>query len=134
MWSRCQEAFGLTGVELLFSAQVSGPVTAGRTIILPESLLAEQSEDVLTTAIGHEMAHIARRDFACNLLYELLHLPVSFHPAAWLIRGGIERTREMASDELIIHRLIDAGAYARSIMSIATRMTALPRPGYTLGL
>ena len=27
---------------------------------------------MLTTAIGHEMAHIARRDFACNLLYELL--------------------------------------------------------------
>jgi TonB family protein len=121
-------------VELLFSAQVSGPITAGGTIILPESLLAELSDDVLTTAIGHEMAHIARRDFACNLLYELLHLPVSFHPAAWLIRRGIERTREMTCDELVTHRLLDAGVYARSIMSIAAGMTALPQPGYTLGV
>ena len=109
-------------------------MTAGGTIILPESLLAETSEDVLTTAIGHEMAHIARRDFACNLLYELLLLPVGFHPAAWLIRRGIERTREMACDELVTQRLMDAGVYARSIMSIATAMTALPRPGYTLGV
>lgn len=132
--SRCQEAFGQEGVELLFSSDISGPVAAGGTIILPESLLAETSEDVLTTAIGHEMAHIARRDFACNLLYELLLLPVGFHPAAWPIRRGIERTREMACDELVTQRLMDAGVYARSIMSIAAAMTALPRPGYTLGV
>src|SRR6266851_5039308 len=69
-WTRCQEGFGLNGVELLFSGHISGPVTAGGAIILPETLLTEQSEDVLTTVIGHEMAHIARRDFACNFLYE----------------------------------------------------------------
>ena len=32
VWIRCQEAYGLTGVELLFSPGVSGPVTAGQTI------------------------------------------------------------------------------------------------------
>ena len=132
--TRCQEAFGLSDVELLISPRISGPVAAGRTVILPESLLAETSDDVLTSAIGHEMAHIARRDFACNLLYEVLLLPVSFHPATWLIRRGIERTREMACDELVTRRLMDAGAYARSIVSIAAQMTALPRPGYTLGV
>ena len=61
-------------------------------------------------------------------------LPVGFHPAAWLIRSGIERTREMACDELVTLRLIDAGTYARSIVSIAAAMTALPSPGYTLGV
>jgi TonB family protein len=134
VWMRCQEAFGLTGVELLVSARVSGPVTAGRAIILPQSLLAEPSEDVLTTVAGHEMAHIARRDFACNVVYEVLYLPVSFHPAAWLIHREIERTREMACDEMVTLRLMAAGTYARSIMSIATAMMALPRPGYTLGV
>ncbi len=131
---RCEEAFNLEGVELLFSPKVSGPVTAGRAIILPEALLGEISEDVLITAVGHEMAHIARRDFACNVLYELLLLPIRFHPAAWLMGREIERTREMACDEMVTHGLIDAGVYARSIMSIATAMTALPQPGYTLGV
>ena len=131
---RCEDAFGLSGVGLLISRQVTGPVTAGRAIVLPESLLAEPSVDVLTTAIGHEMAHIARRDFACNLLYEVLQLPIGFHPAAWLIHREIERTREMACDELVTERLMDAGIYARSILSIATGMMTLPRPGYTLGV
>jgi TonB family protein len=134
VWMRCQEAFGLNGVELLVSARVSGPVAAGRSIILPESMLTELSEDVLTTAVGHEMAHIARRDFGCNLLYEAILLPIGFHPAAWLMRREIERTREMACDELVTERLMDAGVYARSIMSIAHGMMALPRPGYTLGV
>jgi beta-lactamase regulating signal transducer with metallopeptidase domain len=132
--NRCQVAYSLRGVELLFSRRVSGPVTAGKTIILPQSLPSEPSENVLITAIGHEMAHVARHDFTCNLVYELLHLPVGFHPAASLIRRGIERTREMACDELVTQCLIDAGVYARSIMSIASGMTVLPRPGYTLGV
>ena len=134
VWTRCQEAFGLSGLQLLTSPQVSGPVTAGRAIILPESLLTETSVDVLTTAVGHEMAHIARRDFASNLCYELLLLPIGFHPAVWMMRREIERTREMACDELVTVRLMDPGAYARSIVSIAAGMMALPRPGYTLGV
>jgi beta-lactamase regulating signal transducer with metallopeptidase domain len=137
VWTRCLEAFGLRGVELLSSPGVSSPVAAGAwcaTIVLPESLFAETSADVLTTAIGHEMAHLARHDFALKLVYELLYLPVSFHPASWVIRRGIEQTREMACDELVTRELIDAGVYARSIMSIARSMSGLPQPGYTLGV
>ena len=58
--------FGLSGVRLLSSQRLSSPLMAGvrrSAIILPEALIAETSEDVLTTAVGHEMAHIARRDF-----------------------------------------------------------------------
>ena len=131
---RCQDAYGIDGTELLFSPALSGPVTAGRAIILPESLLSGASEEVLTTAIGHEMAHIARRDFAWNVFYEALLLPLSFHPAAWAIGRGIERTREMACDELVTARLMDARVYARSIVGIAAGMPALPSPGYTLGV
>lgn len=137
VWLRCCRAFGSRSVELLCSPNVTSPVTVGawkKTIILPEDLLRESSEDVLATAIGHEMAHIARRDFAMNILYELLYLPVSFHPAAWLIRRGIDQSREVACDELVTRRLLDPGAYARSIVSIAKTMTALPRPGLTLGV
>ncbi len=137
VWERCLEAFGLRDVELLCSPDVASPVAAGawhRTIILPESLFGAASEEVLTTAIGHEMAHLARHDFALNVLYELLSLPVAFHPASWLILRGIEETREMACDELVTRKLLDAGVYARSIMSIAASMMAVARPGYTLGV
>lgn len=137
VWLRCLAAFGLYDIELRSSATIPGPVAAGawrKTIILPETLVAETSEDMLTTAIGHEMAHLARRDFAWKVVYETAFLPISFHPAAFLIRRGIEQTREMACDELVTRSLLDAGVYARSIMAIAASMTALPRPGYTLGV
>jgi tetratricopeptide (TPR) repeat protein len=136
-WQRAAAAFGLREVELLSSSRVSGPVTTGvwrRAIIVPESLLSETSQELLSTAIGHEMAHIARCDFALNVLYELLSLPVSFHPATSVLRRGIDRTREMACDELVIARLLAPEAYAHSILSIAATMTMTRRPGYTLGV
>ena len=137
VWSRCLDVFGLRDVTLNSSAHVPSPVTAGlwhKVVLLPDALFAEESEDVLTTAIGHELAHLARTDLALSLLYEVLYVPVSFHPAAWLIHGRIEQTREMACDELVTSKVIDAGAYARSIVNIATTMTGLNNAGYTLGV
>ena len=131
---RCEDAFGLSGVGLLVSRQVAGPVTAGRAIVLPESLLAEQRRGRAHHCHrSRNGAHRAAR-LHCNLLYEVVRLPIGFHPAAWLIHREIERTREMACDELVTERLMDAGTYARSILSIATGMMTLPRPGYTLGV
>lgn len=137
VWSRCLDVFGVRGVTLRSSAHVPSPVTAGlwdSLVILPDRLLGEESEDVLTTAIGHELAHLARRDFALSLLYELLYVPVSFHPAAWFIQRRIEQTREMACDELVTNKLMDAHAYARSIVSIAVTMARVDDAGYTLGV
>jgi beta-lactamase regulating signal transducer with metallopeptidase domain len=132
-FDRARAAFGLDTVELRWSATVSGPVTAGRLIILPDAM-AGASDDVLATAIGHEMAHIARHDFNWNIVYEILSLPISFQPAAFWLRRQIDRTRELACDELVAERLIEPRAYAQSIMEIASSMCAVSRPGYTLGV
>lgn len=137
VWKRCAAVFQVNDAELLYSPTVSGPVTAGvwrRTIILPEHMRAEQREDVLLTAIGHEMAHVMRRDFAWKLLLEALHALVSFHPAAWLMRREIERAREMSCDELVTSRLMDSDAYARSVVRIAAGMTGVPEASYALGV
>jgi beta-lactamase regulating signal transducer with metallopeptidase domain len=136
-WARCQSTFGVERVELLASPTVPGPLMAGawrRAVIIPDSLLEETSEDVLTTALGHEMAHAKRHDFFVNLLCELLYIPISFNPVAWILRRGIERTREMACDEMVTARLLDRGTYARSILSLAAAMTSPAHPGYTLGV
>jgi len=134
VWDCCSRAFGIADAQLLFSATVSGPVAAGRAIILPAGLSESGSEEMLTTAIGHEMAHLARRDFGWNLFFELAGLPIGYHPAAWLMRRGIEQSREMACDELVTARLLAPRVYARSIMTIAAQSMALPSPGCTLGV
>jgi tetratricopeptide (TPR) repeat protein len=137
VWTRCREIFGITDVELLTSAAVSSPVTLGAfraAVIVPEHFLTETSEEVLSAALGHELAHIRRRDFGLNLLYELLYIPVSFHPASWLIRRELERTREMACDEAVTSRLLEPRVYAQSIVKIAAGITRPSQPGYTLGV
>ncbi|HMD71843.1 MAG TPA: M56 family metallopeptidase [Bryobacteraceae bacterium] len=136
-WARCRRTLGVERVELLASPTVPGPLMAGawrRTVIVPDSLLAETSEDILITALGHEMAHAKRHDFFFNVLCELLYIPISFNPVAWIVRRGIERTREMACDELVTARLLDRRAYARSIVSLAAGMASPRHPGYTLGV
>jgi beta-lactamase regulating signal transducer with metallopeptidase domain len=136
-WARCQRTFGVERVELLASPTAPGPLMAGawrRTVIVPDSLLAETSEDILTTALGHELAHAKRHDFFVNVLCELLYIPISFNPVAWIMRRGIQRSREIACDELVTARLLDRGAYARSIVSLAAGTASAAHPGYTLGV
>ena len=108
--ARCQAAIGLRSVSILGSSQISGPLTLGirrAAIVLPESMLQSTSPQELTAALCHEMAHIRRHDFLMNLVYELALLPLSFHPAARLIKRRIDETRELACDEMAAGRIAE---------------------------
>ena len=112
------------------SAAVPVPITIGvadPVIILPAQLLEEASEEILTSAIGHELVHISRRDYALNFVYELLYLPLSFHPGAALIRRRIRQTRELSCDELVAERILKPEVYARSLVKLASSAPALHR-------
>jgi uncharacterized membrane protein YkoI len=116
--------------NVLVSTRVSVPITLGvlkPVVILPESLVREGSEELLTSAIGHELVHIKRRDYALNFLYELLYLPLSFHPGIALIRRRIRQTRELACDELVAERILKPEAYARSLVKLASSAPSLQR-------
>ncbi len=68
-------------VRVLRSETLPVPVTMGRSqpvTILPEALLREGNIDLLTSAIGHEFIHVARRDYLLNFIYELLFVPIPF--------------------------------------------------------
>jgi beta-lactamase regulating signal transducer with metallopeptidase domain/uncharacterized membrane protein YkoI len=126
--ANCRKPIGVTQVRLMCSASIAVPVTVGGAdplIILPENLLRNTDADLLTCAIGHELAHVLRRDFLLNLLYEMVYLPLSFHPAAALIRRRINQTRELRCDELVTEKLLNAEAYARSLVELAR--SAVPR-------
>ena len=134
---QCRVAFGLKEISILCSSIVKGPVTLGTkraVIILPQSMLLTASPDLILSALGHEMAHIRRRDFLFNLIYELIHLPISFHPASIYAKRRIKETREIACDEMVTERLMSPKEYARSLVSIASSMTSLDNPTYSLGI
>ena len=71
----CRAAFRLGEVPLGCSTRALLPVTVGARnplIVLPERLYSEPGEETLLSVIGHEMAHVARRDFSLNLVCEVL--------------------------------------------------------------
>jgi bla regulator protein blaR1 len=135
--NHCRTALGVSNVSILCSSSLTVPVTVSLwrpVIILPERLISDASSETLTAALGHEMAHISRRDFAWNLLYELLFLPISFHPTAALVKRRISQTRELACDEIVSESVMNPRDYARSLVSLASRASLPSRPTYTLGV
>jgi beta-lactamase regulating signal transducer with metallopeptidase domain len=125
--AQCGALFNLQNVRIECSSQVDAPVTIGwwnPVIILPERFFdGDLPTETLLSVLGHEMAHIARRDFAFNIFYEFLRLPVSFHPLMMLVTRQINRTRELACDELVAGRVLAADAYARSLVRVASDLT-----------
>src|SRR5689334_21313320 len=121
-------------VKVFRSETLPLPVTIGLVhpaIILPEPLLREGNLELLTSAIGHEFIHVARQDYLLNFIYELLFVPISFHPAAALLRRRVKQTRELSCDELVAERILNAEVYARSLVRLASSAPTLRRLSVT---
>ena len=132
---RCQSILGPRQVMVLASSQVAVPVTTGAmrpVVILPESLLREGDLPLLLSAVGHEAAHIARRDYLLNLVYELISLPLWFHPAMRLVLRRIRQTRELRCDEMVTERLLEPRMYAQSLVQLAGAALPFGRPAATI--
>ena len=115
---RCRTILALPHVRIARSSTIRVPYTLGARrplIVLPESFCSADDEQ-LVSVIGHELAHVARRDYVTNFLRELVALPISFHPLTFLINRQIDRARELACDELVSKRLLPPKRYARSLV------------------
>jgi hypothetical protein len=78
----------------------------------------------LLSVIGHEMAHIQRRDFLGNALVETLFPLLAFHPCAHWIRRRIRAARELSCDDVVATRLLDGPRYAASLLDVALKTAA----------
>lgn len=132
---RCRREFGVKKVRFLSSASLPAAATLGvfrPLVILPEELLRAGDDNALAAAIGHELVHISRHDYLLNLIYELIFLPLSFHPAATLIKRRITQTRELRCDELVSERLLHPEVYARSLVRLAGLAMPFTRRAQTM--
>ena len=115
---RCRSIFGVDAtVTRSDKARVPYTIGARRPLILlPAAFCSGADESRLLSVIGHEMAHVARRDFLSNLICELISLPIAFHPLTYVIKQQIDRTRELACDELVTSHVLAPRVYARSLL------------------
>ncbi len=117
----CMVHFGLGDVGVFTSASIFSPVSFGflrRLVLLPAALSESFTYTDLRTILAHECAHIYRNDFLKNFLYELVLLPVSYHPLCRTARSRLTETRELVCDELAAS-ITGRTDYAGSLLHLA---------------
>ncbi len=125
VWERCKRAFGVEPTTLLASARLRGAVTVGTRrplILVPEGLVESCTEREFLSAMGHECAHIRRRDSMKNLFYEAASVVTAFHPVTWMVKAQVAATREMICDAKAVETLVDTETYTQSLLRLAEQM------------
>ena len=139
IWRSCARAFELREVQVLACAKARGPVVLKLRkpiLLLPPNFASNCTPQDFLSAIAHECAHLKRRDFQKNLLYELTSLLLAFHPLIRVIQSGIAQTREMICDGMVTEEHVEAGTYARSLLRLAAAMAVGSRGSgnYVVGI
>ena len=127
-WERCVRFFGLVRDDgaIEVSPMTPGPVTIGvvrQVLLVPPEFLERVDEGELEAVLAHEFAHMKRRDFAKNLVYEVVGLPVSYHPLLWLTRLQVAESREMVCDRMAAEAVAGRERYARSLLRLASMLS-----------
>ena len=124
-WKKSTDTFSVKDTVLRCSADVSGPVTAGfrrAALLLPDTFIENHSPAEFLAAVGHECAHIQRKDFRKNVFYEAASLLIAFHPLTWLIKSQLAQTREMICDGMTAYQLLNSRTYAQLLVQLAGKM------------
>jgi len=118
-------------VELAHAQAISGPATVGfrrHTLLLPPAFLERLSPDDRDAVLAHELAHMARRDFAKNLAYGIIALPVAYHPLLLLTRARLAETRELLCDAMAAEAVGGRESYAKSLLRMARMLSDAQAP------
>lgn len=106
--------------EILVSAHVPTPLTWGvrRPVILLPAALLSADPAVVESALRHERAHIARRDWLWHLLAEVVCALCWFQPGAWWLRRQLRAESERACDDRVLLSGISGPDYAAHLLEI----------------
>jgi TonB family protein len=125
-YHRYAQLFGVNDAVLATSTEIAGPITLGirrPVLLLPSELDINLLGEDLDAALAHEFAHMRRRDFAKNLAYEVLSLPIAFHPLLWITRSRMAETRELVCDAMAAEVVAGRQRYARSLLRLAKKFS-----------
>src|SRR3569623_1523378 len=108
------------GTAVLGSEELRAPVSWG--VIRPIILLNEQAVDATTEAeaiIAHELAHVARLDWAKLLVSRLACALFWFNPLVWRLARECHQLREEAADDAVLLSEVDGADYASLLVNAA---------------
>lgn len=94
-------------------------------VLLPVSA-REWSDDRRRIVLCHELAHIARRDCAAQILGELARAMYWFNPLVWLAVYRLHRESECACDDAVLNAGIEPRHYADDLLALARVLDKQP--------
>ena len=77
------------------------------------------SQARMRVVVGHEIAHIARGDWALQLLAECLRSVCWFNPLTWVVCARLTRESEQAYDDVVLSLGADGTTYASHLVALA---------------
>jgi beta-lactamase regulating signal transducer with metallopeptidase domain len=108
-------------VVLRVSRDVISPMAMGiwrTSVILPLSVATSLPAEQLEAVLAHELAHIRRWDYFCNLLQTAIECLFFFHPAVWWMSRRTRELREVCCDEIAARTCADPGIYAEALLQM----------------
>src|SRR5205085_11492852 len=108
-------------VRLCASALVEVPTVVGwlrPVVLLPVCALTALSAPQLEALIAHELAHIRRHDYLCNLLQTIIETLLFYHPAVWWLSKRVRIEREHCCDDAAVAATGDVLVYARALTAL----------------
>ena len=119
--ARAQRRMGFkNGTALLTSDELRSPVSWGlmRPVIVLNQDAADAHEEA-EAIIAHELAHVARLDWAKLLLARVAVALFWFNPFVWVLAREAHQLREETADDAVLGSEIEDTDYARLLVGIA---------------
>jgi bla regulator protein blaR1 len=130
--ARARRRSGFTkSTALLASREIASPVSWGvlqpKILLNTEAVAARADADAI---VAHELAHLARADWAKLVLARVSVALFWFNPFAWLLAREAHQLREEAADDAVLAADVEDTAYASLLVSAARQQ----RNGLQLGV
>jgi bla regulator protein BlaR1 len=129
--ARAQRRMGFKhGTALLTSDDLASPISWGlmRPVILLNSRAVEATGEA-EAILAHELAHVARMDWAKLLLARIATALFWFNPLVWMLAREAHQLREEAADDAVLGANIVDTDYAQLLVGVARHDC----PGLLLG-
>jgi beta-lactamase regulating signal transducer with metallopeptidase domain/Tfp pilus assembly protein PilF len=124
---RASRALGLRRfVRLALSDEVEVAMTAGarEPVVLVPASAGTWPEERRRLVLLHELAHVKRFDWLCQLVCESALAMWWFHPLAWIAAARVRRDAELAADDLVLRAGERPSVYAGHLLDIVRSLRA----------
>ncbi len=114
-------------LSLRISDEVISPMVMGvwhATVIVPISAVLRMPPSQLEAVFAHELGHIRRWDYLCNLFQTAAESILFFHPAVWCLSRAIRERREVCCDQIAVQVCADPILYAQALLRLEEEKTA----------